>query len=57
MSHARKVDARLSSGTPSHRQGRPRHLPDTALPSFGLMVTKNGARSFVYQYRCAKAGG
>ena len=24
---------------------------DTAMPSFGLMVTKNGARSFVYQYR------
>jgi integrase len=24
---------------------------DTAMPSFGLMVTKNGSRSFVYQYR------
>jgi len=24
---------------------------DAAMPSFGLMVTKNGARSFVYQYR------
>src|SRR6266478_1219438 len=24
---------------------------DKAMPSFGLMVTKNGARSFVYQYR------
>jgi integrase len=24
---------------------------DTAMPSFGLMVTRNGARSFVYQYR------
>jgi hypothetical protein len=26
---------------------------DTAMPSFGLMVTKSGARSFVYQYRNA----
>jgi len=26
---------------------------DAAMPSFGLMVTKNGARSFVYQYRNA----
>jgi integrase len=26
---------------------------DTAMPSFGLMVTKTGARSFVYQYRNA----
>src|SRR5215470_15504076 len=26
---------------------------DTAMPSFGLMVTKNGARSFVYKYRSA----
>ena len=24
---------------------------DTAMPSFGLMVTKNGTRSFVFQYR------
>jgi integrase len=24
---------------------------DAAMPSFGLMVTKNGTRSFVYQYR------
>jgi hypothetical protein len=27
---------------------------DAAMPSFGLMVTKNGARSFVYQYRNAR---
>jgi hypothetical protein len=26
---------------------------DTAMPSFGLMVTKSSARSFVYQYRNA----
>lgn len=27
---------------------------DTAMPSFGLVVTKNGGRSFVYQYRNAR---
>jgi Arm DNA-binding domain len=26
---------------------------DSTMPSFGLMVTKSGARSFVYQYRNA----
>jgi hypothetical protein len=30
---------------------------DTAMPSFGLMVTKSGARSFVYQYRNALRQG
>jgi integrase len=30
---------------------------DTAMPSFGLMVTKTGARSFVYQYRNALRQG
>src|SRR5262245_41643343 len=47
-----KLDAKFLSKAVCERKDRVIFW-DTSLPGFGLMVTTNGARSFVIQYRNA----